>query len=100
MRGMRRRAVRVAGALLIAVALLLVPDLAAMHTHRDLAAAHACATCVAAHHTPAIVMPAIAAPAPDVPAADVPVTSHSGPVSPLRSARFGRAPPPSPTSAA
>ena len=97
---MRRRAVRVAGALLIAVALLLVPDLAAMHTHRDLAAAHACATCVAAHHAPAIVMPAIAVPAPGVPASAVPAASHIVPRSPLRAARLGRAPPPSPTSAA
>jgi hypothetical protein len=97
---MRRRAVRVAGALLITVALLVVPDLAATHTHRDLAAAHACAMCVAAHHAPAIVMPAIAAPAPTVPTTDVPAPSHAVPVSPFRSARFGRAPPASPTSAA
>ena len=97
---MRRRAVRVAGALLVTVALLVVPDLAATHTHRDLAAAHGCATCVAAHHTPAIVMPAIAAPASAVPATDVPVPSHSAPVSSFRSSRFGRAPPASPTSAA
>jgi hypothetical protein len=97
---MRRRAVRVAGALLIAVALLVVPDLAATHTHRDLAAAHACATCVAAHHAPAIVMPAIAALASAVPTTDVPALSHTVPASPLRSARFGRAPPASPISAA
>jgi len=89
----------VGGALLIAVALLLVPDLAAVHMHRDLAAAHTCATCVAAHHAPAVVMPAIVAPAPGVPAADVPVASHSVPVSPLRAACFGRAPP-APASAA
>jgi hypothetical protein len=95
---MRRRAVRVASALLVAVALLVVPDLAAMHTHRDLAAAHACATCVAAHHAPAIVMPAIAAPATGAPAADVAAPARSVPLSPLRSARFGRAPPSSPTS--
>lgn len=99
MRGMRRRAVRVAGALLIAVSLLLVPDLAAMHMHRDLAAAHACATCVAAHHAPAIVMPAIAAPAPGVPADAVPARSHAVPASPLRTAHLGRAPPASPTPA-
>src|SRR5262249_14477766 len=98
MRGMRRRAVRVAGALLIAVALLLVPDLAAMHTHRDLAAAHACATCVAAHHAPAIVMPAVAALAPGVPAGAVPAPPHTVPVSPLRTAHLGRAPPSLPTS--
>jgi hypothetical protein len=97
---MRRRAVRVAGALLITVALLLAPDLAATHTQRDLAAAHACAACVAAHHTPAIVMPAIAAPASAIPATDVPGPSHAVPVSPFRSARRGRAPPASPTSAA
>src|SRR5207244_4446708 len=60
MRSMRQRAVHLAGALLM-VALLTVPVAASAHTHRDLRAAGSCATCIAAHHSPAVVMPVVAA---------------------------------------
>ncbi len=60
MRSMRQRAVHLAGALLM-VALLTVPVAASAHTHRDLRAAGSCATCIAAHHSPGVVMPVVAA---------------------------------------
>src|SRR5438046_4199184 len=60
MRSIRQRAVRLAGALLM-VALLTVPVAASAHTHRDLRAAGSCATSIAAHHSPAVVMPVVAA---------------------------------------
>jgi hypothetical protein len=88
MRGIRQRA----GALLL-VALLVVPLVASAHTHGALAASRTCATCVTAHHSPAIVMPAlgpIAAFAPVLAATPPPAIA---PASPLRSPRVGRAPP-------
>jgi hypothetical protein len=92
MRGMRRVAVRFAGALLM-VALLVVPVLASAHTHRDLQAARSCATCVAAHHSPAVVMPATAAASPNAPAVASALPSRVVPAHPHRSPRAGRAPP-------
>src|ERR1051326_3414024 len=59
MRGMRQRATRFVGALLMVAALLLVPVVASAHTHGSVAAARSCATCGAAPHSPAIVLPAI-----------------------------------------
>src|SRR3989442_135270 len=56
MRSMRQRAVHLAGALLM-VALLTVPVAASAHTHRDLRAAGACATCIAPHHSPGVALP-------------------------------------------
>jgi hypothetical protein len=88
MRGIRQRA----GALLL-VALLVVPVVASAHTHGALAASRTCATCVTAHHSPAIVMPAVgpvAAFAPVLAAAPPPAIV---PACPLRSPRSGRAPP-------
>jgi hypothetical protein len=53
MSGMRQRAVRLFGGLLMA-ALLLVPVVASGHAHRDLTSSQSCAACIAAHHSPAI----------------------------------------------
>ncbi len=92
MRSMRQRATRLVGALLM-LALLIVPVVASAHTHRDLAAARSCATCVAAHHSPAIATSAIGATA-AVLAAVVPAPpSRVAPAHPHRSPRAGRAPP-------
>ena len=100
MRSMRRAAIRVAGTLLM-VALLVVPVLASAHTHRDLQAARSCATCVAAHHSPAVVMPANAAGAPIVPAIAAPLPARVVLAHTHRSPRAGRAPPsPAPVSVA
>jgi hypothetical protein len=90
---MRRRAVRLAGALLVIAALVAVPALAAGHTHRDVQAARACATCVAAYHAPAVVMPALAGPMSAAPTFGVLAPSYVAQASPLASPRFGRAPP-------
>src|SRR2546422_3994043 len=93
MRSMRQRAVHLAGALLM-VALLTVPVAASAHTHRDLRAAGSCATCIAAHHSPAVVMP-VGAAAPSVVVTVVPPPPsrvpppHPHPAPPAR-----RAPPP------
>jgi len=83
---------RTASALLV-VALLIVPIAASAHTHRDLQAARSCATCVAAHHSPAIVVPAIGAAASIQATADLPSTVRIAPAHPQRSPRAGRAPP-------
>src|SRR5882762_7841413 len=100
MRSIRRQAVRLAGALLM-VALLVVPIVASAHTHRDLRAARSCATCVAAHHSPAVVTPADAVAAPIVPAIASPLPSRIAPAYSHRSPRAGRAPPsPAPVSVA
>jgi hypothetical protein len=92
MRGMRRRVVGLASALLM-VALLVVPIAASAHTHRDPGAARNCATCVAAHHSPAIVMPAIQAAASPCATLALPLPSRVAPAHPHRSPRAGRAPP-------
>jgi ABC-type Mn2+/Zn2+ transport system permease subunit len=92
MRSMRRAAVRLTGALLL-VAMLLVPLAASAHTHRDLQAARSCATCVAAHHSPAIVMPAAAGGPPIAPAITAALPSRVDPAPQHRSPRAGRAPP-------
>jgi len=98
MRGMRQRAIRLTGALLT-VALLTVPVAASAHTHRDLRAAGSCATCIAAHHSPAVVMPAVATAAPVVVAVAPAPPSRVAPAHPYRSPRAGRAPPsPAPVS--
>jgi ABC-type Mn2+/Zn2+ transport system permease subunit len=90
---MRRRAVRLAGALLVLAALVTVPALAARHTHRDVQAARACATCVAAYHAPAVVTPAVAGPVSAAPTFHVVAPSYVAHASALASPRFGRAPP-------
>jgi hypothetical protein len=92
MRGMRRRAARVASALLM-VALLVVPVVASAHTHRDPGAARSCATCVAAHHSPAIVVPVIQAAAPVRATVAPALPSRVAPAHSHRSPRAGRAPP-------
>ena len=92
MQSLRQRAVRLAGALLM-VALLLVPVVASAHTHRDLRAAGSCATCIAAHHSPAVVMPAVATAASMVVTVAPPLLSRVAPAHPYRSPRAGRAPP-------
>ena len=92
MRSMRQRAVHLAGALLM-VALLTVPVAASAHTHRDLRAAGSCATCIAAHHSPAVVMPVVAAAASIVVTVVPPLPSRVAPAHPYRSPRAGRAPP-------
>ena len=92
MGGMRRAAVRLAGTLLM-VALLVVPLAASAHTHRDLQAARSCATCVAAHHSPAVVTPANVAAAAAVPALASALPSRVAPTRLHRSPRAGRAPP-------
>src|SRR2546425_5042249 len=98
MRSLRQRAVHLAGALLM-VALLTVPVAASAHAHRDLRAAGSCATCIAAHHSPAVVMPAVATVAPVVVAAAPAPASRIAPAHPYRSPRAGRAPPsPAPVS--
>jgi hypothetical protein len=100
MRGMRRAAIRAAGAVLLVV-LLVVPLVARAHTHRDLQAARSCATCIAAHHSPAVVMAPGAAAAPLAPAIAPPRPSGVGPAPLHRSPRAGRAPPiPAPVSVA
>jgi hypothetical protein len=92
MRGMRRAAGRLAGTLLM-VALLVVPLIASAHTHRDLRAARSCATCVAAHHSPALPMP-VAATGPSIaPAIASPLPLRVVPADLHRSPRAGRAPP-------
>jgi hypothetical protein len=92
MRGMRRAAGRLAGTLLM-VALLVVPLIASAHTHRDLQAARSCATCVAAHHSPALPMSAAAAGPSIVPAIAAQLPSRVVPADLHRSPRAGRAPP-------
>jgi hypothetical protein len=92
MQSLRQRAVRLAGALLM-VALLLVPVVASAHTHRDLRAAGSCATCIAAHHSPAVVMPAVATAASIVVTVAPPLPSRVAPAHAYRSPRAGRAPP-------
>jgi len=89
---MRGRAVRLASALLM-VALLLVPVLASAHSHRDPQAARSCATCIAAHHAPAIVASAIVAGTAVLAAAAPSLRRQRVPARPHRSARAGRAPP-------
>ena len=98
MRSMRQRVVRLTGALLM-VALLIVPVAASAHTHRDLRAAGSCATCIAAHHSPAAVMPAVSAAASIVVTVAPPLPFRAAPARPYRSPRAGRAPPsPAPVS--
>jgi len=98
MRGMRQPAIRLTGALLM-VAVLTVPVAASAHTHRDLRAAGSCATCIAAHHSPAVVMPAVATAAPVVIAVVPAPPSRVAPAHTFRSPRAGRAPPsPAPVS--
>ena len=92
MRSMRQRAACLVSALVM-VALLIVPVVASGHTHRDLDAARTCATCVAAHHSPAIVMPAVGATASTLTAAAPCAPPRAVPVHPHRSPRAGRAPP-------
>src|SRR5438128_11044100 len=92
MRGMRQRAIRLTGALLM-VALLTVPVDASAHTHRDLRAAGSCATCIAAHHSPAVVMPVVAAASSVVVTVAPPLHSRAAPPHPYRSPPSGRAPP-------
>jgi hypothetical protein len=100
MRGLRQRALRRAGTLLM-VALLAVPIVARAHTHRDLGAARSCPTCVAVHHSPVIVVPAIGAAAPALASVAPPPPSHAVPAHSHRSPRAGRAPPsPAPVSVA
>jgi len=95
MRGTRQRV----GALLL-VALLVVPVLASAHTHGALAASRTCATCVAAHHSPATVTPALAASAPIAAVLAASPPPSIVPACPQRSPRAGRAPPsPAPVSA-
>src|SRR5437867_6617123 len=92
MRSMRQRVVRLTGALLM-VALLIVPVAASAHTHRGLRATGSCATCIAAYHSPAVVMPVVAAAASIVVAVAPPLPSRVAPAHPQRSPRAGRAPP-------
>src|SRR5256885_17082086 len=92
MRSMRQRAVHLAGALLM-VALLTVPVAASAHTHRDLRAAGSCATCIAAHHSPAVVIPVVAAAASIVVTVVPPLPSRVAPAPPYPSPPAGRAPP-------
>src|SRR2546428_10856744 len=93
MRSMRQRAVRLAGALLM-VALLTVPVAASAHTHRDLRAAGSCATCIAAYHSPAVVVPPVAGAAPVVVTVPPPLPARAAPAHPHRAPRAGPAPPP------
>ena len=93
MRGMRQRAIRSAGALLVVVALLLLPVVASAHTHGNVAAARSCATCVAAHHSPAIVVPAIGTTASVLAALAFALPCLVAAPQPHRSPRSGRAPP-------
>src|SRR5213595_942064 len=86
MRSMRQRVVRLTGALLM-VALLIVPVAASAHTHRGLRATGSCATCVAAHHSPAVVMPAVAAAASLAVTVAPPLPSRVAPAHPYRSPR-------------
>jgi hypothetical protein len=100
MRSMRQRAAHLAGALVM-IALLVVPVVASGHTHRGLDAARSCATCVAAHHSPAIAVPAICAPASVLAAPALSLPSRVARAHPHRSPRAGRAPPsPAPVSVA
>src|SRR2546425_13184550 len=92
MRSMRQRAVRLTGALLM-VALLTVPVAASAHTHRGLRAAGACPSCIAAHHSPAVVMPAGAARASVAVTVAAPLPLRVAPAPPYRAPRAGRAPP-------
>src|SRR2546427_8295114 len=92
MRILRQGAVRLAGALLM-VALLTVPVAASAHTHRDLRAAGSCATCIATHHSPAVVMPVVAAAASVVVTVAPTLPSRFAPAHPYPSPPAGRAPP-------
>jgi len=95
---MRQHAVRLIGTLLM-VALLAVPVAARAHTHRDLRAAGSCATCIAAHHSPAVVMPAIVGAVALGVTVAASLPSRVAPAHPYRSPRAGRAPPaPAPVS--
>jgi hypothetical protein len=97
---LRHRAGRLVGGLFI-VALLVASLVASAHTHRDLATPRSCATCLAAHHAPAVVMPAIAAQAVILAATAPPPSAHVAPARLHRSPRAGRAPPsPTPASVA
>ena|SRR5437660_1110115 len=99
MRGMRRRAIRFTGALLMVAALLVGPVVASAHTHGTIAAARSCATCVAAHHSPAVVVPAIGTVTSILAAVALALPSRVAPPQPHRCSRSGRAPPsPAPVS--
>ena len=101
MRGMRQRAIRFTGALLMVAALLVVPLVASAHTHGSVAAARSCATCVAAHHSPAIVVPAVGTATSILAAVALALPSRVAPPQPHRCSRSGRAPPsPAPVSVA
>jgi len=92
MTALRHRAARIAGALLFA-ALLLVPLVESGHSHASRDLARPCATCVVAHHSPAVTAPVIAVAAT---AASVPVAICAAIVAPSRrdhSPQSGRAPP-------
>lgn len=92
MPGMRQRAVRLFGGLLMA-ALLLVPVVASGHAHRDLTASRSCATCIAAHHSPATAPTLTVLAAAVFGALALPTTARVVLVSPQRTPRAGRAPP-------
>jgi len=75
------------------IALLLVPLAASGHAHRDGSSSRSCATCIAAHHSPAAVSVALplASATCDTFASPLPVSGV--PPQPHRSPRAGRAPP-------
>jgi hypothetical protein len=92
MRLLRHSGIRLAGALLLAV-LVLVPLAESGHSHATRDLAGPCATCVVAHHSPAAVAPTIAPAAATAAAAAAIFEPFVAPVRGERSPRLGRAPP-------
>ena len=92
MRSLRHSGIRLAGALLLAV-LVLVPLAESGHSHASRDLAGPCATCVVAHHSPAAVAPTIALAAATGAAAAAVATPNLAPTRRDHSPRLGRAPP-------
>jgi hypothetical protein len=92
MQSSRHSGIRVAGAVLLAV-LVLVPLGESGHSHASRDLTGPCATCVVAHHSPASVAPTIALCAITAAAAATVFAPSFSAAPGERSPRFGRAPP-------
>jgi hypothetical protein len=95
MRSLRHSGIHLAGALLLAV-LVLVPLAESGHSHASRDLAGPCAMCVVAHHSPATVAPTIALTATAAAAAAAVFAPILAPARGARSPRLGRAPPATP----
>jgi hypothetical protein len=92
MKALRHRGIRLASALLFA-ALLLVPLVESGHSHANKDLARPCATCVAAHHSPAAAPPIVALAVQVTRAATAVVAPDVAPLRQDHTPQSGRAPP-------